>query len=91
MSGSSPNSATMSIGSSTWVRIFVGSGRLGGNASVRPNGKPKVTGTYLVRSRSSSLNSLAISSPREMWIWSSWPPRLTTGTIGTPARSAVRT
>ena len=44
MSGSSPNSARMSIGSSTWVTILVGSGRLGGKAKVRPNGKPTLTG-----------------------------------------------
>ena len=91
MSGSGPNSSTMSIGSSTWVRIFVGSGRFGGKASVNPNGKPNDTGTYFVRSSSSSRSSRASHSPRPRWIWSSWPPMLTAGTIGTPARSAVRT
>ena len=39
-SGSSPNCAAMSIGSSTWVTILVGSGRLGGKTTLRPNGKP---------------------------------------------------
>ena len=46
-SGSSPNSARMSMGSSTWVTILVGSGRLGGKPKVRPNGKPIVTGAYV--------------------------------------------
>ncbi len=80
MSGSSPNSSRMSIGSSTRVSIFVGSGRFGGNASVRPNGKPKVTGMYFVRSRFSSPNTLRDAARRgERWIWSSWPPMLTDG------------
>jgi len=45
--GSSPNSAAMSIGWSTWVTILVGSGMLTGTTMLSPNGKPNAIGNML--------------------------------------------
>ena len=47
--GSSPNSAAMSIGWSTWVTILVGSGMLTGTTMLSPNGKPNAIGNMLDR------------------------------------------
>ena len=46
-SGSSPNSATMSMGSRTCCTILVGSGTLTGSTADSPNRKPKLTGRIL--------------------------------------------
>ena len=70
--------------------ILVGSGRLGGNAKVSPNGKPRLSGKYSERISFCSPNSLASGSPCHRNSCDSWPPMLTTGTIGTSASSAVR-
>src|SRR5271155_3088386 len=90
MSGSFPNCAVMSIGSRTSVTTFDGSGTFGGEITLRPNGKPKLTGRMSIRALvrpSLRANQL----PRVKNSWVSCPPIETVGTIGTPASMAVRT
>lgn len=91
MSGSSPNCAAMSMGSSTCVTILVGNGTFGGTTALNPNGKPNETGRMALRSSRLIPSRSASQVPRVRYSWVSWPPMETAGTIGTPASIAVRT
>src|SRR6202044_3846532 len=87
-SGSLPNCAAMSIGSRTSVTTFDGSGKFGGKITLKPNGKPKLTGKMSIRALvRPSLRASQLPRVKNSWV--SCPPIETVGTIGAPASMAV--